>query len=319
MKIIKIIVFMLVLFIFFSCNSKDNGGQDLKEGVNVLEQEVNPFPDYINLVVTNPETAGFRYPKWDGVLDERVFDPLDSTYPRGSVKEMKVWAAKIKDDGEKELFIIKEYDSEGKISRIKRYNHGDESGWNYFYDDYGIPIIVEETFNGVIVPERQITYQYLPFDSDENKVVRKVSKNNKLIQIETEQIIGNIFSLEIDFTDKRTTVTDSLYFENNNVIKYINDSGPRFRYISKFRYENNTLMKLINLNSKEEKMFVHDYKYDKDGYIVEGITHDYRDNPPTIMRTQKAMNHDQHGNWLRKELYEDEIMVAYIEREITYY
>ena len=66
-------------------------------------------------------------------------------------------------------------------------------------------------------------------------------------------------------------------------------------------------------------MFISVFKYYEDSNIVEGITHDYRDNPPTIMRTQKAMNHDQHGNWLRKELYENDILVGIIERKITYY
>ena len=233
---------------------------------------------------------------------------------------MNVWVLEIGvNNPEKEHILTKIYDSKGRVYIVRTFDHGDESSMNYIYDDFGRLIKIEESYNGDLVPERHLTYKYLPYNSDENKVSREVYKNNELIKVETEQIINNKISLEIDFTDKKATKTDSLYFEKGNNVKYVNDSGPRFKYITKFSYENNTLIKMINLNSKEENMFIHEFRYNEDGNIIEGITHDYRHDSPTIMRTQKAMNHDQHGNWLRKELYEDDIMVGLIEREISYY
>ena len=130
--------------------------------------------------------------------------------------------------------------------------------------------------------------------------------------------IDTRISLEFDFTDKKTTVTNSIYFENGNIVKHVDVEN--FKYESKFLYdEHGIIIKTIEFNSKGIEMFIYDFKYNEDGILIEGITNDYRHNPPTIMRTEKAMNHDLYGNWLRKELYEDDILVAYIEREISYY
>ena len=59
--------------------------------------------------------------------------------------------------------------------------------------------------------------------------------------------------------------------------------------------------------------------YNENGNISEGIIHDYRDNPPTIMRIEKAKGHDRYRNWLRLESYEYDELVYLVEREITYY
>ena len=318
----RIIFILLGIYIIVSCNGGSTRSDDnqKKQGeILETEQVVNNLPDFIDLDVSDLNTIGFRYPLWDGILDEKGFYPLKFNYPAGSVKELKVWITRIKKGVEKELVLIKAYDDESRISQEITFSHGDESGWNYIYDNFGRLIIIEQTFNSVIVPERQLSYKYLPFNPSENKAVREAYKNNELIQVETEQIIDSKISLEINFMDNKTTEINSLYFENGNIIKYINDSGPRFRYITNFEYENETLIKMINLNSKEENMLIHDYFYNENGNISEGIIHDYRDNPPTIMRIEKAKGHDRYRNWLRLESYEYDELVYLVEREITYY
>ncbi len=311
----KIVLLILITtgFLLTSCNSSS------EKSVNADDnKQSDTIPGIMDIDIKNPETAGFRYTDWDGVLDERGFDPLNFMYPTGSVKETKVWATGIAKGTEKEHILTKVYDDHRRLVQKKTYYHSDESGWNYIYDDYGRLIIVEETFNGEIVPERQLTYKYLPFDPDKNKVVREVFKQNILIRVETEQIVDNKISLEFDYTDKKTTVTNSLYFENGNIIKHVDVEN--FKYETNFEYdEHGILIKTIELTSKGKERFIYDFKYNENDNIVEGITNDYRHDPPTIMRTQKAMNHDQHGNWLRKELYEDDILVGLIEREISYY
>ena len=318
MKVKRNILILLGIFIFVSCYDDDScrndDNQKMKEDILELEQVINNFPDSVDLDVSNPETLGFRYPGWDGVLDGRGFNPLDSIYPKGPLKEMKAWVTETQGNNtEKELFIIKEYECNGKNLQKKTFHFGDESGWNYIYDDYKRLIKIEELYNGVLVPERHLTYKYLPFNSDENKVIREVYKNNELIKIETEQIIDNKISLEFDYMDKKTDENKKLIFSKGQLIQYT-DIG-NFEYIYKF--ENNESGKIIVIN--EDSMFLDELIYNSEGIILKGVTYDIRDNPRTIIRTQKAMNHDKYGNWLRKELYENEILVAFIEREITYY
>lgn len=313
----KISIVFIVLFAFAGCEKSSSelsadGSQESKElGPNKVDIE-NPFPEYIDVEVTDADNAGFRYPHWDGVLDERGFDPFDPLYPEGAVHEMNVWEVSPDDSENKELIINKKYDSNERVSQLITFFHGDESLWDYFYDSYGRLIKIEELYNGVAVQDRFLTYEYSPYDLKVDSVSRAVFKNNQFEKNETERFEKDLIVLEIDFDDKRTDETKTLKFQHGNLIEYV-DSG-NFDYVFKFKNEFNRIVEI-----DEDSMFIDEFYYSDNGLLQESVKVDIRNNNRSIIRIQKAILHDEHGNWLRKELFEDDVLVGVVEREISYY
>lgn len=290
--------FLIVVYVIVMCSCQRKGTEK-----NIEESQSLPF------------VLDFEF-----IKNERFYDILDDEYLVGAAKTLKCWSTDIETPSEKELFAEITYNAMGMIIRNLSYAHGDQNGDEYNYDDSGRLSSRHQILDNKIVYDQQWKYKYFSEYQDGGGVRREVYQNNVLQKTEIETRNNNTIYFDINYSTNQKSEKYSLKFVNNHISDFVKQYGTTTKYLTNFQYNDvGLLTKIIEYTAKGKERTVTEYFYDQNNRIQEAMTYDYLEDPVVISRIQKVVRIDNNGNWLSKEIYQNEIMVARIDREIEYW